>query len=259
MLLKILLFMLGLALFHTPTPQPTLRVLTYNTHNEKLALEPLLDVLREADADIVALQEAHYEAVAVFHGLLLYQYPYQTEVVFGDDNHTMLMSRYPLLSVERWPAETIQMLRAEVDVNGVTVVIYNAHPSSPGNTDYDTTLRSEQIDLLLKAATKETAPLVIMGDFNMEEWSEDYTRLTAHYSDAFRALYPADEDAGFTYPDYTYPQSRRNARLPAFTPMLLRLDYIFHSAHFETVAAHVWPDSGGSDHRPVYAELRLTS
>ncbi len=246
----------------TPTPTPTLpatelTVLTYNLHMEKNTVEPILDVMRAAQADVVGTVETHYELVGVIDTLFNTLYPYRTTVEFGDTNRTMLMSRYPLLDVERWPGDEIEMLRATIDFDGQPVVIYVVHPTSPGNTGYDSSVRSEQIDLLLEAVSTETDPVIFMGDFNMEEWSDDYSHITGSYIDSFRDLYPFEDDPGLTYPDYALPQSRVNARLPGFTPLILRLDYIFHSADFETLAAQVWPDSGGSDHRPVYAQLRL--
>ncbi len=255
----LLLVFLALTPAPTPSPDPDLSVLTYNLHMEKNEVEPVLDVLRAADADIVGLVETHYELVAVIDLLFNTLYPYRTTVVFGATNRTMLMSRYPLLTVEHWPGEEIEMLRATIDFDGREVVVYVVHPTSPGNTGYDSSTRSGQIDLLLETAAAETAPTLLLGDFNMEEWSADYAAITAAYVDAFRTLHPLADEPGFTYPDYSLPQSHLNARLPRFTPLILRLDYIFHSADFETLVAQVWPDSGGSDHRPVYAELRLTS
>ena len=234
---------------------PELSVLTYNLHFEKNELEPIISVIRAAGADVVALQETHYEAVPIFAESLADLYPYQTRVAYRETNTLSLLSRYPLLAVERWPDGETQILRAEVDFHATRVIIYNVHPTSPGNTGLDASRRHEDIDLILANAAQDSGPLVLLGDFNMEEWSDDYARVAERYSDAFRALHP--DDAGLTYPDYSTDQSRRSARLPAFMPLLLRLDYIFHSAHFTAQAALVWPDSGGSDHRPVYARLHL--
>jgi endonuclease/exonuclease/phosphatase (EEP) superfamily protein YafD len=37
----------------------------------------------------------------------------------------------------------------------------------------------------------------------------------------------------------------------------VRLDYVFHNAHVRPLEARVWPDAGGSDHRPVLVRLAL--
>ncbi|MBZ0297330.1 MAG: endonuclease/exonuclease/phosphatase family protein [Anaerolineae bacterium] len=246
-----------LVLMWQPLEPVTLSLLTYNLHMEKIEVDPIIAVIREADADVVALQEMHYENISAFDTAFDLEYPYRTTVEYGDRNTQMLMSRYPVRGARRWPANETQMLRAEIDVNGTTIVIYNVHPTSPGNTGMDTSARSRELDVILEAAAEETAPLVLLGDFNMQEWSEDYARVTSQYVDAFRTLYSMDEDAGFTYPDYSTSQARKKARLPAFTPLVLRLDYIFHSADWQPIRVQVWPDSGGSDHRPVYAQLQL--
>jgi endonuclease/exonuclease/phosphatase family metal-dependent hydrolase len=50
---------------------------------------------------------------------------------------------------------------------------------------------------------------------------------------------------------FTFPVGRRPF------PPVVRLDYVFHDDHFRTLSAHVWQDSGGSDHLPVIASLAL--
>jgi len=62
---------------------------------------------------------------------------------------------------------------------------------------------------------------------------------------------------GFTGPDWSHPQSQEG--LP-FIPIHQRMDYIFHDKEFFLpVEAHVWPVSGGSDHRPLFAELAINT
>jgi endonuclease/exonuclease/phosphatase (EEP) superfamily protein YafD len=37
----------------------------------------------------------------------------------------------------------------------------------------------------------------------------------------------------------------------------VRIDYVFYSSHWRAAAARLGPWDGGSDHRPVVAELAL--
>lgn len=142
-----------------------------------------------------------------------------------------------------------------LDVNGRPVTVFGVHPVSPGNTNYDFAPRSKQIAFLLEQTSQETNPVILMGDFNTEDWSDDYQSLTAKFTDAYKEVNP--DSLGATYPDDRLPQARINARLPGWTPPMLRIDYIFHDAAFDTVEAEVWPGPTGSDHRPLLAVLRM--
>lgn len=254
--LAALLFSLFLALnfvsAQSPADAGTLKILSHNLHAEEDALEPMAAMLRAADADIVALQEVSEAAFAYFTAELDYPHAAMDDRE-GRYNGMALLSRYEILSYT--VADDMRLLRAHVDVNGTTMAIYNAHPVSPGNTGMDRDPRSAEIAWLLEQIGFESTPVLLLGDFNMEEWSPDYDAIRATFVDPFRALYP--DNPGFTYPDYSLPQAQVNARLPVWTPPVLRLDYIFHSAGFAYVDAGVVDQASGSDHRAVWALLTL--
>jgi endonuclease/exonuclease/phosphatase family metal-dependent hydrolase len=56
---------------------------------------------------------------------------------------------------------------------------------------------------------------------------------------------------------HSSPDDGGKYSVPAFTPLIIRIDYVFHSPAFRSIAACVWPSSGGSDHRPVYARVAI--
>ena len=90
-------------------------------------------------------------------------------------------------------------------------------------------------------------PAVLIGDLNATDQSEEHAILTGlGLVDAFRA---AGFGFGPTFPShqgYGYPFKQA---IP-----LVRVDYVFHTRHFEPVRAWVGPDVE-SDHLPVIAEL----
>ena len=98
---------------------------------------------------------------------------------------------------------------------------------------------------------------MIVGDFNMTDQSDDYWRIAARYRDTYREV---GWGMGFTFPDFSMVRAipGRLSMLNFIRPMA-RIDYVFHNDDFQAVEAHVWPSSGGSDHRPLYAVLALTS
>lgn len=260
---KIILLLLAAAAFlvgcapeapRTPVPPQEITIFTQNLHAEGRIVQPLGDVIRAVNADIVALQEVSSGAAQLFDAQLRDLYPHQIAVMGRDRYAGMaVLSRFPIRDDHSWLPDQ-RLLRVELDVNGARLMVYNAHPASPGSTQMDTTRRSADIAFMLEQVAQATMPVLLVGDMNSEPWSDDYARITAVYADAFAAV---GAGTGFTYPDYSQPQARINARFPSFTPLLVRLDYIFYGDAFTPLAAEVGSSSGGSDHLPVMATLRL--
>ena len=98
---------------------------------------------------------------------------------------------------------------------------------------------------------QEQGALLLMGDFNTNDTDVNYPLIAAQLHDSYREV---GWGMGFTGPDWSHPQSQEG---PSFIPMHQRGDYIFHNQYFLPVETRVWPTSGGSDHRPVWAELAL--
>ncbi len=233
----------------------TLSVLTYNLKFQAHDLDAALHVIREADADLVALQELSEPMAQQFAVVFADIYPYQALHTRPDQGVVGqgVLSRYPIIEDEYWRIH-MAMQRVTVDLNGQTVTLYNAHPMQPISRDgFDR--RGEEISDLLARAITETNPVILAGDFNMSDQSADYGRVTMHYQDAYRA---SGWGLGFTFP-VTSPHSGGQAApsLFRFVPPLVRLDYVFHDNTFTSQEARVWPDAGGSDHLPVFVVLGM--
>jgi endonuclease/exonuclease/phosphatase (EEP) superfamily protein YafD len=98
-------------------------------------------------------------------------------------------------------------------------------------------------------------PVLVVGDFNTVDVSTAYNIVTHELHDAWRE---AGAGLGNTFPGAATPGSSRPmvAGIP-IPKWLVRIDYIFYSADWRTVAAELGPWDGVSDHRPVMARLRL--
>lgn len=245
-----------------PEDAPRLTLLTYNLHAEKTILSPMFDVVDQADADIVAFQEMSPEAGAMFGNMPADQYRYSAMFPAPDGNpyHGRgLLSRFPITEAYSWPVEypiPARLMRAVVDVNGTPVVIYNFHapPSTPiFGQPLDFHPRRQQIEDVLDMIAGENGALLWMGDFNTTDMDSNYPKIVARLQDTYREV---GWGMGFTNPDWSHPQSQEG--LP-FIPIHQRPDYIFHNNHFLPIEAHVWPTSGGSDHRAVLATLALVN
>lgn len=239
----------------------TIKVLTFNLHGEYG--EPVLDILRSSCADIIALQEVSGSAADCFKSALQDQYPYQALYTAQRKSHGQgILSRYPITSQKYWrnphiAREALAHLRVEIDFSGTSITVYNTHPLHPGIADdgFDTRPRGKEVNIILEQAAKDIGAVLIMGDLNMTDQSEDYRRISAQFNDSFHQV---GSGMGFTFPDLSNFQA-----FPSYWPLpirlfpFLRLDYIFHSSAFRSVNARVWPSAGGSDHRPMWAELAL--
>lgn len=259
-----LLFVTSYAVFFLPravTAAPdakTITLLTYNLHAEERLLEPMVEVIRGADADIVALQEMSGAAAKRFEAELAAAYPYRALHPVSSPYHGRgILSRYPIVDDYAWPEEypiPVRLERAELDIDGVPLTLYNMHapPSYPiFGESYDIRPRAQQIADMLALAAEDSSAVILMGDFNITDQDENYQRITAHFSDTYREV---GWGLGFTNPDWSHDNSREG---PAFIPLYTRIDYIFHNSDLQALEARVWPTSGGSDHRPVFARLAL--
>ena len=92
----------------------------------------------------------------------------------------------------------------------------------------------------------ESKPHIVAGDFNLSDASLIYDEVAAQMHDAWRG---AGVGAGRTWP------VAEAIGLPrVIQPLLLRIDYVWHSAALRPVAATVGAPIG-SDHLPVTVEF----
>jgi vancomycin resistance protein VanJ len=242
-----------------------LKVFTYNLHAEEQNLEQMATVILSTGADIIALQEVSHAAEVYFAEKLTAQFPYQ-RIHHGETSETDgqgVLSRFPICESEYWQNPINSFLlghqRVVIQWDDVPITIFNLHPIHPGLVDgkiYDETPRGQEIEFALRRSLSELGAVIWMGDFNMCDESDDYARITQYYRDVFREQ---GQGLGFTFPDLNTPQARFENSYPTLPIRLVRLDFIFVNEWWATADAKVWHTSGGSDHRPVWAQLVLTS
>lgn len=232
---------------------PRFTLLTYNLKALALDIHVArpLETIRAINADVVALQELSEEMAAYLDRELAEEYPYRAfhpqpgEWIPGQG----VLSRFPLTSSEYWRIY-LGHQKVTIDFADSTITLFNTHPLQPfAQFPGGFTMRAEEITELLRRAEQVLGPVIMAGDFNMSDQSEDYGRVAARYHDAYRNI---GRGMGFTFPDF----STSLPRLKGF-PLLARIDYVFHDESFAAIDARVWPDSGGSDHRPLVTVLAL--
>jgi endonuclease/exonuclease/phosphatase family metal-dependent hydrolase len=118
--------------------------------------------------------------------------------------------------------------------------------------------RERQALILVEYARGLDRPCVVLGDFNSTPLNEAYAILRRGLRDVWR---DAGRGLGHTFPGSAWSSARGDGLprpLRRFIPhWLLRIDHVFVTAHWRAVSARVSPLHGGSDHRPVFADLAL--
>ena len=234
---------------------PALTAATYNIIASQSDPAHVVDVIADLDADITGLQELGPQHAARVDEALAARYPYRVLYPLLPVHGVGLLSRYPIIdhTLFRPLPDSMLHLRAVLDVDGTLITVYVVHPSPPRNVllpfTYDDDRRNMEITILREDYLQaEDGPLIVLGDFNMSDQSTPYRQMDALLTDAFRE---AGRGLGFSFPD-----AQRS--LFSGLPLLLRIDYVWHSAHFSALDARVGHDSGTSDHRPVVAVLAFS-
>ncbi len=236
---------------------PTLTVMTYNVGNGLAPPARLVEFLRRTDTDLIGLQEVDAAQAAAIAGELAEEYPHQVLAGTGFSGRGLL-SRFPIVEHEQLHLSPERPdLRAVVEYGGQAATILVAHPPPPRigrqGVVFDlTTIR--QIERLAVTAV-ETAPAVLLGDFNMTTGNPIYAWLES--LGLVDAYVSAGVGRGVTFPVRLGKARRLNHRLSWLPlPPMARIDYIWHSGNLTSLAA--WVGTGaGSDHLPVLARLSL--
>jgi vancomycin resistance protein VanJ len=226
--------------------------ITFNVLGFRTDPERIIPVIRGANADIVALQEVRAKFPDKLKSQLSDVYPYQVHQVAAGDG-IALLSRYPIRDVEYRTVGTDEgrHMRAVVEIKGRQVVVYVIHPPAPAWNSkikhwydipryYDDERLQTHTEFAVDQVKQETLPVLVLCDCNTTPRSRQYRLLDGVLDEAFGAR---GWGFGFTHPVDPFP--------------VVRIDYVWYSRDFAALDAEVWPDTGTSDHHPVWARLAL--
>lgn len=235
---------------------PRLRVLTYNALGYNFDTQDTLRVVRDSNADVVALQELNLETAAALTRELGDRYPYRWLEPRNGVEGGGFLSKYAFeRSADQIGGSWVgRPMAIDIEFSGrqVTLVRFHAH-AGPSYV----ALRETQARSLASYARRRPGPLVLLGDLNATDSNVAHALIAEQLRDAWR-------EAGFGF-GHTFPgrptRSEGGSRpiiLGVAVPLwLVRIDYVFHSPDWVTQSAQVTPAAGRSDHRGVVAELVL--
>ena len=236
---------------------PSLKILSHNVGWYTTKSPTLVKLIEGEQPDIVFLQETVRPHRKRVFNVLKTDYPYQINTP-----PVGILSKYPILSSEilhlaNHP-ETQQ--RAIVNFNQQEIVIYNMQATGPWVEFYKILSfikipvykykqRFPEIQDLVERIQQETLPVIVAGDFNMTDESQDYYSVQKVLQDAFLK---SGFGFGFTWP-HGFFTKKFNLKL---NYPVCRIDYIWYSKHWGAKSSLVL-EATESDHLPVAAELIL--
>jgi vancomycin resistance protein VanJ len=239
--------------------QPGLKILSHNVGWYATQSPTLVKLIEREQPDIIFLQEIVRKHTLKAFRMLKAEYPYQIGTP-----PVGILSKYPILSSEILHLanhrETQQ--RAIMKFQEREIVIYNMQATGPWFRVYKLLKfikipvykydkREPEIQDLVERIQRETLPVIVAGDFNMTDETQDYYRVQQVLQDAFLK---AGWGFGFTWPNGFYSR-RVNIKL---SYPVCRIDYIWHSKDWGAKSSSVLEPTE-SDHLPVAAELVLLS
>lgn len=240
---------------------PSIKILSHNLSWYKTQSPTLFKLIHKQQPDIIFLQEIVKKHTKRVFTWLKADYPYQIGTP-----PVGILSKYPIVSSEilhlAGHPETQQ--RAIIKFNQQEVVIYNMQATGPWLKIskkfgliripvYKYDKRSPEIQDLVQRVERETLPVIVAGDFNMTDETQDYYRVQKVMQDSFRK---SGWGFGFTWPqgwELKFLVKRSNWRL---NYPVCRIDYIWYSKHWGAKSSSVL-EATESDHLPIAAELIL--
>jgi endonuclease/exonuclease/phosphatase family metal-dependent hydrolase len=238
-------------------------ILTYNISDTNFRIRELVPWIAEINADIVSLQEVGISWVDRLVAELEPQYPFHAVITIDPKTRSNLtFSRYPILRTETFQEQDI--LFTQLCVDGHSLAFYNVSLATPirrvsrrftgirvidYGLNYESQQRDEQFRVLLVRLDAESGLRVLAGDFNFSDQTDAYQELAERMTDSFRS---AGMGLGFTWP------VAAEFGLPSFVPPMIRIDYIWHSNHFQSQTAIV-TQGIGSDHLALISDITITA
>ena len=228
------------------------RVVTYNVHkcrgmDGRTSTKRIADVLREVDAEIVALQEVldhQAEAISADLGLPFVLGENRKHHGYGYGN--VVLSRRPIRAMRNYDLsvrgrEERGCLRADVEIGGSVVHVFNVHLGTALMERRHQGRKLIAPELLSDVALE--APRIVLGDFN--EWTTGLaTRLLRSHMES------AD----------TRAHLRRSRTYPGVLPFL-HLDHIYYDPVLrldKLTLCRTRKALVASDHLPLIGEFEMT-
>lgn len=235
-----------------------LSIATYNMLWVNEDLDSIVEAIRGLDVDLVGLQELSPGHEAAIAERLAEEYPYQLFRPGPRASGLALISRLPVaesgdaIDDPHWLGAPL-IAEVRVGEHDIGVVVFHA-----ASVLVPSLARERQARKLVDYAAALARPAVLLGDFNATSVSPAYRILAQALQDVWLT---GGWGLGHTFPGASWQPMPGGVRPPLprrlIPSWLVRIDFIFVTAHWHTRRARTGRHEGSSDHRPVIAELTL--
>ncbi|MCX6928544.1 MAG: endonuclease/exonuclease/phosphatase family protein [Verrucomicrobia bacterium] len=218
------------------------RSLLLNVNTEAGSPDKVAQLIKQVDADIVALEEINDLWVSALSGSLR-NYAYSKMMPREDNFGIALYSKHPFNRSEilQVGEADIPTLIAEVALPGGQLTVIATHPLPPGGAEYSR-LRNDQLARLPEIVKQARSPVLLLGDLNATPWCSHFKRLLSQ-----SGLRDSSQGRG-VLPTW-----------PAWCPLLLiPIDHCLHTAGIHVTRKAIGPKVG-SDHYPLVVDFVLTA
>jgi vancomycin resistance protein VanJ len=252
---------------HAEATGAELRVMAFNILVTNRDVEAIAGAIEVAQPDLIAFSELGTGMNAALAQRLGVTYPYRTLCRLPGANFgSGIYSRWPLDDLSSLKTGLgLRSAAADVHTPAGTVRFVALHPRSTwldtssldaAEASIEDNFRGREAQLAAVCRYLDQwddRPVILAGDFNTSEYSDAYRCVAQRLGDSYREV---GRGTGHTWParQTKHIQSRWLELLAPVT----RIDYVFHSHHWDAVEAQVLKMDTGSDHRPIVATLRWT-
>lgn len=197
----------------------------------------IADYFASSGADVVFTEES--APIVPYLDRLAETYPHQAgcDEVGGKCGDVLILSKYRLDNVRLFPlvpASRHQTIEADVQIGQVTVHLVAVQLL---RADYGS-LHLQELQRLRQLLANQAGPIVVAGDFNATPWLSQLNQLLEKANLKRATIEPATWPIGLG-------------------PLGLPIDHIFVKAPARHVSLDVLPDTFGSNHRGLMAEISL--
>jgi len=237
-------------------PAAEFTLATFNINYGNPDLKSVVETIRKADADLVAVQEVNEQSANLFRNALGKLYPHMQFRFAPAAGGFAFLSKRPLLKLQYHPPSFgwFGFWLAQVELGGKTLHVGNVHllPTIPQAGDGVAELmkrflatepiRFREIEHVFGKLPKGD-PVVLLGDFNSTvQMAAPQYLIQRGFADSFAAVNEkADRQASWHWKIKE-------------VDWRLRIDYIFHTAHFRTLSSRIL-ETAASDHFLVVSRL----
>lgn len=185
-----------------PANQPPLRIASLNVYAENEDYAAVVAYIRQYQPDVIFFSEAEPPLMAYLATHMAQEYPYVYDESVRGTVGLAFISRIPFTDAQTIPypsGRRRRLISITLAWQGQTVPIYAMHPYPPLGGRM-ATMRDSEISMVRDRVRDQTAPYILLGDFNATPWSYPMRQLTAatglHYASVGFGLRPTWRGAG---------------------------------------------------------------